>query len=107
MGRFRLQLLSTERLMATKKKTTAKKSTAKKSTAKKKSTARKTSAKSTGRKTTAKRATAKKTGGKGALHNVARSIGSTLGSFAKKTSEAVDAAKNALPFGSETEGSEQ
>lgn len=81
--------------MATKKSTAAKKTSTKKSTAKKKST--KTAVKTASRQPAAKRKSSKKSG---ALHNVARSIGSTLGSFAKKTSEVVDAAKNALPFGS-------
>jgi len=76
--------------MATKK-TPAKKSTAKKKTAaKKKSPARTTAAKAA-RKSTGSR----KSGG--TLHQVARSIGSTLGSIANKTSKAVEAAKQAIP----------
>ena len=74
--------------MATKK-STAKKPAAKKTTAKK-SSPRKPAAKSPSKKT------AKRKSG-GALHNVARSIGSTLGSIAKKTSQAVEAAKDAIP----------
>lgn len=89
--------------MATKKKAVSKKTSARKSPAKKKSS--KTSAKGAPKKAAAKRKSAKKSGG--ALQNVARSIGSTLGSFAKKTSEVVDAAKNALPFGSDHENPEE
>lgn len=72
------------------------KSPAKKSTAKKKTPAEKAPAKkSTPRKRAAKPAPKAATTGK--LHKVARSIGSTLGSIAKKTSTAVKAAKQALP----------
>jgi hypothetical protein len=78
-----------ERLMATKKSAPAKKTAAKK-TAAKKSPPRKPAAKAT-------RKTVSKSKSGGALHNVARSIGSTLGSLAKKTSKAVAAAKHALP----------
>ncbi len=75
--------------MATKKSAPAKKTAAKK-TAARKSTPRKPAAKST-------RKAASKSKPGGALHDVARSIGSTLGSLAKKTSKAVEAAKHALP----------
>ena len=74
--------------MATKK-SSAKKSTAKKKATPKKSVSRKPAAKA------ARKATSRKSGG--ALHSVARSIGSTLGTIAKKTTEAVEAAKQALP----------
>lgn len=100
--------------MATKK-ATKKKSTkpaAKKSSTRKKSTARKSSTKSASRKKAgSKRASNTRTKStaveraEGTLHNVARSVGSTLGTWAKKTSKAVDAAKNALPFGSDHEES--
>src|ERR1041385_4062039 len=85
--RLQHQCNSTGATMATKK-TPAKKTTAKK-TAVKKSTPRKVAAKKSVRKS------GRKSGG--ALHNVARSIGSTLGTIAKKTSKAVEAAKQALP----------
>ena len=85
----------------------AKKSSAK-TTVKRKTTSRSaTTHKRAGAKPSAKRATpqAKATTTKkkknkaaaGTLHNVARSIGSTLGNLAKKTGRAVEAARNALP----------
>ncbi len=76
------------------------KSPAKKSAATKKPAAKKTTAKKASPRKTAATSTAKAPAGekpKGTLHTVARSIGSTLGSLAKKTSKAVEAAKQALP----------
>ena len=75
--------------MATKK-SPAKKTAGKKATTAKKSAPRKTAGKPAGKSTASR-----KSGG--ALHKVARSIGSTLGSIAKKTSKAVEAAKQAIP----------
>ena len=74
--------------MATKKSAPAKK-TAKKAAAKK-------TTKPAAKKKTTRKPAAKKSSG-GTLHKVARSIGSTLGSLAKKTTDAVEAAKDALP----------
>jgi hypothetical protein len=72
---------------STAKKTTPKRTAAKK-TASRKTVSRKTSAKQPG-----------KAGGREAdtLQSVARTIGATLGSWAKSTSDAVSAAKQALP----------
>ncbi|MGH9524331.1 MAG: hypothetical protein ACRD3E_17540 [Terriglobales bacterium] len=67
---------------ATKKKSTAKRSPAKKTAAKKSAAAPKKSAGSRKDDT---------------LQNVARSIGATLGSFAKSTTDALKAAKQVLP----------
>ncbi len=75
-------------MMATKK-SPAKKASKKTRPAAKKPTAPKEAA-MPARKTSSRKS-------RGALHSVARSIGATLGSLAKKTSEAVDAAKQALP----------
>ncbi len=69
--------------------TAAKKTTAKKAAAKKSSPRERTPQ-------PAAKAAASTTKA-GALHSVARSIGSTLGTIAKKTSKAVEAAKQALP----------
>jgi hypothetical protein len=77
-----------ERVMATKKSAPAKKST-------KKPAAKKTVKPAAKKKATRKPAKKKSSGG--TLHNVARSIGSTLGSLAKKTTKAVEAAKDAIP----------
>src|SRR4051812_22533818 len=88
------QCTKTGAMMATKK-SPAKKTAAKKTAAKKKSTPRKAVAKSASKKSAAKKSPPRKSGG--ALHDVARSIGSTLGSIAKTTGKAVDAAKDALP----------
>ena len=75
--------------MPTRKKAPAKKSATKKSSAKKRAIRK------PAKKASAKAASGRKSGG--ALHKVARSIGSTLGTIAKKTGDAVEAAKNALP----------
>lgn len=75
-----------------------KKRTSAKSPAKKKAASRKRVA---AKKSPAKKATGKKakTSSREAetLHNVARTIGATLGSFAKTTGDALKAAKQVLP----------
>ncbi len=75
------------------------KSPAAKSTATKKTTKRSAAKKAPPRKRAATSAAkaVKPAKSEGTLHQVARSIGSTLGSIAKKTSKAVEAAKQALP----------
>ena len=65
-----------------------------------KSTAKKASAKRTpAKKSTAKKSAKPKVAKRDGetLHKVARTIGATLGTWAKTTSDAVTAAKNALP----------
>jgi hypothetical protein len=82
--------------MATKppKKRTPVKTAAKKASAPREHTAAK---KAPAKKSAASAASKTKAANHDTLQNVARSIGSTLGSLAKKTSDAVKAAKQVLP----------